>query len=309
MKKLSIVIPTYNEEENVENAYDRILGILEKLPKYDYEIIFSDNDSSDQTVENLRKLASEDEKLKVIVNNRNFGLDASVFNAMSATSGDAVIWLNCDLQEPPEMIAKFVTLWEQGNLVIWGQKNASLENPFMYAIRRLYYKLIKVFADVPQYSHVIGIGLYDRRVLDEIRLLRDPNPILRNIVPNLGYKPVLVPYVQSVRKKGKSSYNFFRYFDYALNSLVHSTKAPMKIMLYTGIFCGVGSFLIGVFYFVYKLLYWDSFAMGMAPLIIFLSFTASVQMFFLGLIGEYLLAVLDRVSFTKHVVEKERINF
>lgn len=309
MKKISIVIPCYNEEENVEETCSIVKGIMEKTAGYSYEIIFPDNDSVDNTPGILRKMAAQDKNVKIIFNNRNFGFDCSLFNAICAASGDAVIFLTCDRQEPPEMIPEFISEWEKGAKVVWGQKTSSQESRLMFLCRSIYYKLIKTFSMVPQYKQVIGFGLYDKEVVKLFRNLNDPRPILRNTVPDLGYKPVLLSYEQRSRQKGSSNFRFFALFDYALNSLIHTSKVPMKIMIYLGMLSGIISFSVGCFYLLYKLLNWNTFSAGVAPIIIAISFLASLQIFFLGLIGEYILAILDRTGFTKHVIEKERINF
>ena len=309
MKKISVLIPCFNEEENIEETYIQIKKIMENIKKYDYEIIFSDNDSSDNSQNILRKLAQDDKKLKVIINNRNFGPNCSIFNGIISAKGDAVIFLTCDRQDPPSLIPQFIEKWETGSKVVWGQKTSSLESKLMYNIRALYYKIIKTFSTVKQYSQCIGIGLYDREVIKELQLLKDPDPILRNIIPNLGYVPTLIKYEQQVRQKGITSNTFFILVVYALNSLIHTSKIPMKLMIYLGISASFVSFIVGIIYLIYKLTHWDTFSAGMAPMIVFFSFVMSLQIFFLGMIGEYLLAVLDRVSYSKVVVEKERINF
>lgn len=310
MKKISVVIPCYNEEENVNIAYNEIKKILIPLEqKYTWEIIFMDNDSKDLTQVKIKQICRRDKNVKAIFNTRNFGAERNTFNGFLAATGDCVVWICCDLQEPPELIPEMIKKWEDGESLVWGQKTKTEEKGLISVCRKLYYFLISKFSEVPQYQNVIGWGLYDRKVVDELHLLRDPEPILRNVVPNLGYKPYLIPYEQKQRKYGKSSYNFYRYFDTALNSLIHTTKIPLKVMIYLGAATGILSFLIGCFYLLYKLLYWDSFALGLAPIIILLAFVFSIQVFFLGIIGEYILAILASVNLTKHVIEKERINF
>lgn len=309
MKKISVVIPCFNEQDNVEYAYEQIKNVLEQLPDYSWEMIFTDNDSEDMTQQRLRALCQKDKRVKAIFNLRNFGPDCNTINGVFAASGDCVACICCDLQEPPEMIADMVHKWEQGEKLVWGQKTGTQEGIIISSCRKLYYWLITVFAEVEQYPNCIGFGIYDREIVEELRQLNDPNPLLRNVVPNLGYKPCLLPYRKKERIRGKSSYNFFRYFDLALNSVVHTTKIPMKIMIYSGGIVGILSFLTGCYYLIRKLLFWDTFAMGTAPIIVSITFISSIQIFFLGIMGEYILAILDRVGFTKHVVEKERINF
>ena len=308
-KKISIVVPCFNEEGNVAKMVEAIRTVMAGLPQYEYENIFIDNDSADGTQSILRKCAASDRRVKAIFNNRNFGPDCSSFHGMLAADGDAVVSICCDFQEPPEMIADFVREWEKGAKVVWGQRRKTAGSPVMALTRSIYYKLIRKFSNLPQYDNVIGFGLYDREVLNELKAMRDPAPFIRNMVPILGYRPVLLPYDQRERKSGKSSYNLFSYFNTALMGMVHTTKVPLKLAIWTGMTFSLLSFLVGTFYLVYKLVFWDSFSVGQAPLIIMVSFIASLQLFFLGILGEYVLAIQDRVSFSKWVVEKERINF
>ena len=309
MKKISVVIPCFNEQDNIEYAYQEIKNALDRLPEYSWEMIFSDNDSTDLTQEKLRSLCRKDKRVKAIFNLRNVGSDCNTMNGVLAATGDCAMCIACDLQEPPEMIVDMVRKWDQGEKLVWGQKSRTEDGFVMSFCRKAYYKLISHFAEIEQYPNCIGFGIYDREIIEELRQLNDPNPVLRNIVPNMGYKPFLITYEQRERKRGKSSYNFFRYCDLALNSAVHTTKTPMKFMIYFGVLCGLLSFCVGCYYLIRKLLFWDTFALGLAPIIVSVTFISSIQIFLLGIMGEYILAILDRVSFTKHVVEKERINF
>ena len=308
-KNISIVVPCYNEEGNVENIAVRIREIMKALPQYEYEHIFIDNASKDATPDILRRLASEDRRIKVILNCRNFGADRSLFHGLLASHGDAVIYVSCDFQEPPEMIVDFIHEWEKGAKVVWGQRRKTAGNPLMAAVRKLYYILIRKLSSLPQYDNVIGFGLYDRSVINELRDMRDPAPFIRNMVPILGYTPVLLQYDQRERASGVSSYNVFSYFNTALMGMVHTSKVPLKLAIWIGMIFSFLSFLVGLFYLVYKFVFWDSFAVGQAPLIIMVSMISSLQLFFLGILGEYVLAIQDRVSFSKYVIEKERINF
>ena len=309
MKKISIVVPCYNEEGNVANMTAKIREVMKSLPQYEYENICIDNASKDATPDILRQLSSEDHRIKVILNNRNFGADRSLFHGLLSARGDAAIYISCDFQEPPEMIVDFVREWERGAKVVWGQRRKTAGNPVMAMTRSIYYKLIRNFSSLPQYDNVIGFGLYDREVLDELRDMRDPAPFIRNMVPIIGYQPVLLPYDQRERASGKSSYNLFSYFNTALMGMVHTSKVPLKLAIWMGMIFSVLSFSVGIFYLVYKLLFWDSFSLGQAPMIIMVSMISSLQLFFLGILGEYVLAIQDRVSFSKYVVERERINF
>ena len=309
-KLISIVVPCYNEEGNVENMSVAIRRVMADFAQqYDYENIFIDNASQDSTVEILRRLAKEDCRVKVIVNNRNFGPDCSSFHGIISARGDAVVCIPCDFQEPPELIGEFIRKWEGGSKVVWGQRKSTAGSPMMALTRSVYYKIIRNLSSLPQYDNVIGFGLYDRKVVDELREMRDPAPFLRNMVPILGYVPALIRYDQRERASGKSSYNLFAYVNTALNALVHTSKVPLKLAIWAGLIFACFTLATGVFYLIYKLVFWDSFSVGQAPLIILVSLIASLQLFFLGILGEYVLAIQDRVGFTGYVVEKERINF
>lgn len=309
MQTISFVIPCYNEEQNIPEVYAAVMHNMENFPQYQVEFIFLDNASQDNSEHVLRELAERDKRVHVILNNRNFGPENSIFYGILQANGAAIIYLACDLQDPPSLIPQFLNLWERGQKVIWGQKTGSDESRCMYCMRTLYYTLIGHMSSITQYPHVTGFGLYDKRVVDDLRCLNDPWPMLRNIIPDLGYRPVLIPYQQPQRKRGKSSYTIFRYFNTALNSLVHTSQTPLKLAIYLGLATAFVSLAFGLFYLIYKLLYWNEFSLGMAPMIICTFFVAAVQLIFLGILGEYVLAVLSRISFVRHVYERERINF
>ena len=309
MNKVSVVVPCYNEEGNVARMCAAIKDVLTKMSGYEWEILFIDNCSVDNTPNILRALAAEDKRVKVILNNRNFGPDMSGFYALTQASGDCIVCLPCDFQEPPEMLPKFVKKWEDGNRVVWGQRTSTRETGVWPFFRRIYYKLMAGMSSLPQYENVTGFGCIDRRVMLQLAAMRDPWPMLRTMIPQLGYTPAFLSYEQQARAAGKSSYNFFRYFHTALNALVHTSSMPLKLAIWTGAFFACGTAATGFFYLGYKLLHWDSFALGQAALIILVSFISSVQLIFLGILGEYVLLILRRVSFKRYVIEKERINF
>ncbi|MDR1433891.1 glycosyltransferase family 2 protein [Candidatus Endomicrobiellum devescovinae] len=309
MKKLSFIIPCYNEEKNILLMYDAVRKVINDIKKYNYEFIFVDNASTDNTLQILKNLAQKDKFVKIIANYRNFGVERSVMNAFLSASGDAIIEMACDMQDPPDLIPIFLKHWENGTKVVWGQRTDSDERFFMKKARDLYYKVIKKFSYIKQYEKVTGWGLYDRSVINKFRNLNDPMPILRNIIPDFGYDVVLVPYHQPIRLQGKSSYSLFSYFDLALSSLVHTSKVPLKCCIYLGIICSVIDLSVAIIYLIYKLLYWNTFEVGLAPLIIGCFFFFSVQILFFGLLSEYVLSILDFVNFRQYVVEKERINF
>lgn len=309
MKKISLFTPCYNEIGNIYEIYSEVTAVMKTLPQYDYEYVFSDNKSTDGTRDVLRSIASKDKHVKVIFNTRNFGPDQSGMHGFLATSGDVSICLACDLQDPPQLIPAFIKKWEEGCKVVWGQKIKSQENPLMYAIRTLYYKIINLFSNLEQYPHVTGFGAYDKIVMDEIRKAQEPDPLLRYLIPDLGYEVEIIEYEQSKRKTGKSHYNFFSYVDTAIKSLVSTSRAPLRLVTYIGIIFSVLSFGIACYYFIYKLIYWEIFSLGMVPLLIGIFFLGSIQILCLGIIGEYLNDVLRRVIKKESVIEEERINF
>lgn len=309
MKKISICIPCYNEEKNIMYAYDRVKQVLQGLPEYDYEIIFADNSSQDGSRELLRKLAGRDKKVKVILNMRNFGPARSGKNACYHAQGDAVISMPCDLQEPPEMIPEFIKYWEEGHSIVWGQKTRSKENSIKYICRQLYYKIIQSCSDIPQYNQTTGFGVLDRSVLNVVKGMQEPDMSMRHLIAELGYPVKLIPYVQNKRNAGKSSFNLWRYFDFAVSSLIMTSRVPLRITTIMGAICAAVSFFMGIMYLLYKLLYWDAFTAGIAPIVIAVFFLGSVQLLAIGMIGEYLGAVLSKVTKRPLVMEAETINF
>lgn len=308
-KLISVMTPCYNEEGNIINLYNAVKAQFDKLPQYTYEHIFIDNYSTDHSRDILRKLAAEDKNVKVIFNARNFGPNRSGSYGMLQASGDALICIVCDLQDPPEMIPQFLEKWEEGYKVVLGQKLKSKENPIMFQIRKLYYKIINWLSETPQYEGVTGYGLFDKEFLDTMRWMDDPDPYIRGLVPDLGYKAYLLKYTQGKREYGKSSYNFSRYFDFAITGVTHVSKKPLRIATMLGLIMSGCSFVIAIIYLLMKLIFWDSFAMGTAPILIGMFFLASVQLAFIGVIGEYIGAILTRVTKRPMVVEEERINF
>lgn len=309
-KKISVCIPCYNEGENVVKIYKLISEEMKKLLlKYDYEILFEDNCSTDNTEEKLRKLAAEDKKVKVILNAKNFGAMKNSGYIMFQATGDAVIGMPCDLQTPVELIPRYIELWEQGNQVVLGQIVESEESKFMFAIRGLYYKIIDKFSSNKELKHVTGCGLFDKESLKLIESLDEPEPNFRYLVTELGLKVALVPYIQKKRVQGKSSYNVFRYFNQALQTFVSTSQFPLRFATVAGFVMSIISMIVGIVYLIYKLIYWDSFDPGMAPVIIGVFFWGAFQLFFIGIIGQYIGEILSRVTKRPLVVERERINF
>lgn len=310
MKKISILIPCYNEEENVVPMSEAIVNLFTtELNNYDYELIFIDNDSKDKTRELLREICSKNEHIKAIFNAKNFGQFNSPYYGILQTTGDCTISMVCDFQDPIELIPQYIKEWENGYKIVIGIKTSSKENPIMYRLRSIYYKVIKKFSDVEQIEHFTGSGLYDKDFVNILRDLKDPTPFLRGIVAELGYKRKEIPYEQPQRRAGKTSNNFMRLYDAAMLSITSYTKIGLRLCTFFGMFVGVCSALIGLVYLVMKIIWWDNFPAGMAPALIGMFFLGAIQLFFIGFIGEYILSINQRVMNRPLVVEEERINF
>ena len=310
MKTISVVVPCYNEEENVEAMALAVKEIFVRdLPDYDYELIFIDNDSKDSTREIIRRLCGEDRRVKGIFNAKNFGQFNSPYYGMLQSTGDCTVLVACDFQDPVEMIPQFVKEWENGYKIVIGIKNSSQENRIMYWLRGCYYKMIKKLSDVEQIEQFTGFGLYDVRFVDVLRQLDDPTPFLRGIVAELGFRRKEINYEQPKRRAGKTSNNFYRLYDAAMLSITSYTKVGLRMATIFGSFCSAVSMVVAIVYLVMKLMYWDRFLAGMAPLLIGMCFLGSIQIFFIGLVGEYILSINSRVMKRPLVVEEERINF
>ena len=310
MKKISVMIPCYNEEENVEPISKAIIDVFKtQLSNYDYEILFIDNDSQDKTREILRRMCEEDKHIKAIFNAKNFGQFNSPYYGMLQTTGDCTISMVCDFQDPVEMIPKYVAEWEKGYKIVIGIKTSSKENKLLYWFRSMYYKFIKKFSEVDQIEHFTGSGLYDKEFINVLRDSKDPTPFLRGIVAELGYKRKEIEYEQPKRRAGKTSNNFLRLYDAAMLSITSYTKIGLRLCSFIGIIIGGISFIIGLFYLIMKLTHWHQFTVGMAPMLIGVFFLGAVQLFFIGLIGEYIMSINVRVMNRPLVSEEERINF
>ncbi len=306
-KKISIFVPCYNEEDNVKPMAETLSRIMQSLD-YDYEIVFRDNCSTDGTRRHLRELARQDKRIKVLMNNRNYGTEGRGRKVMKYCSGDAVVEIACDFQEPPELIPEFIKEWEAGYKVVGGQKTASQEGRFIYFLRHLYYKIMTAFSDVPQYAHMSGILLLDREVVDEI-LKIDEDIVTRNAVADMGYDVKLIQYVQQKRRSGKTSYNVWRYLSFALNSMINTSTMPLRLMTILGFFMSFVSFLLGVVYLIMKFTIWGRFSAGIAPILIGMLFLGSVQLMFMGVLGEYIGVILRKVSRRPDVILCEKLNF
>lgn len=309
MKLVSIVTPCFNEVENVRELYDRVRKVFEAAGRYRYEHIFIDNASTDQTATVLRELAAGDANVRVILNRRNFGQERSPYYAVLQTKGDAVIVLASDLQDPPELIATFLERWEQGFKVVLGVKRTSQESRVMFAFRTAYYSLIERLSDVRLIQHATGFGLYDRVFVDLLRNLEDPYPYTRGLVAEFGFEVATIPYDQPARLRGLTKNTFYTLYDLAMVGITSHSKIPLRIATIAGFVLSGISFLVAIAYFVYKLVFWNSFPVGIAPIVIGLFLSFSVQLFFMGVLGEYIAVIHTRVMKRPLVVEKERINF
>lgn len=310
MKKISVITPCYNEEGNVEILYDRVKAQFEKLKdKYSYEHVFIDNASTDHTVDILRRMAKEDKRVKVIVNAANFGHIRSPFYGMKQCYGDAVIFMVADLQDPPELIPEFLSKWEEGHTVVVAVKNKSKENVLMFSARKVFYALVRKMSETPLIDNFTGFGLYDRRFMDILRENDDPYPYLRGFVAEYGGDIAVVYFTQPKRLHGRTKNNFYTLWDYAMLGFVNHSKVPLRLATFTGFLIAGISLLVSLFYLIYKLCYWDEFQLGNAPMVIGIFFFSAVQLIFIGILGEYIGAILTQVRKRPLVVEKERINF
>jgi len=309
-KKVSILIPCYNEQENVVPMSEAIVSLFEgELSRYDYELVFIDNDSSDMTRPLLREICAKNPNVKAIFNAKNFGQFNSPYYGMLQTTGDCTISMVCDFQDPIELIPQYLEAWEEGYKIVIGIKSKSRENPLFYAARSLYYKVLKRFSSVEQIEHFTGSGLYDKSFIDVLRDLKDPTPFLRGIVAELGFKIKKIEYVQPKRRAGKTHNNFATLYDAAMLSFTSYTKVGLRVATFVGFFTGFISFIIAIVYLVMKLSNWYGFNAGLAPVVVGMFFLGGVQLVFLGLMGEYILSMNERLKMRPLVVEEERINF
>ena len=309
MKKISIITPTFNEEENVALMVDAIAKVAQKEKEYIFEHIIIDNASTDRTVSKVKDLIDKYPHVGLIVNNRNFGQLRSPFYALTVAESDATIQLCSDMQEPPELIHDFLRKWEDGALVVGGVKESSEENRFLFFLRGIYYKLLAAITEHNLISQFTGFGLFDKTVIEEFRKINDLYPYSRGLISDLGFKVEVVKYRQKEREFGSTKNNFFTLFDYALVGMISNSKTPIRIATLFGFIFSMFTFASGIVYFILKLLFWDSFEIGLAPLIILISFGLSIIVFFLGIIGEYIGSIHSEVLRRPRVLEKKRINY
>lgn len=306
---LSVVTSCYNEEENVRALYEAVRAVMAKHPKYRYEHIFIDNASRDGTRRILREICAADRNVKAIFNARNFGAVRSGIHVLTQARGVGVLALACDFQDPPELLSEFIARWEQGAKIVLGVKTSAAEHSVFYAIRGWYYRLLGRISDAPPVVQSTGFGMYDQVVIQHLRHIADPYPFFRGLLAEIGYEPALVPFHQPARKRGISSQNFYSLYDQAFLGITAHSKVPLRLATMLGFVLGVASVLVGLGYLVAKLMLWDRFSLGVAPILVGFFFLTSVQLFFIGIVGEYVGTIWTHVRDVPHVFELERINF
>lgn len=301
--------PCRNEEENVEDLHSQIVQVMADFPEYNFEHIYIDNASTDQTVSILRRMAAADRRVKVIINTRNFGHIRSPYHGLLQAHGDAAICMASDLQDPPPMIKQFIRRWEEGYKVVMGVKIQSKETWALYAARTAYYWVLGKLSDVHLIQNFTGFGLYDHQVVEILRNMNDPYPYFRGLIADIGFEAAKIEFVQPARKRGITKNNFYTLFDLAMLGLTSNTKIPLRLAMLMGFSTAVVSFVIGFIYLIYKLVDWQNFVLGLAPLVVGIFFLGGIQLLFLGIIGEYVGATYSQVLKRPLVIEKERINF
>jgi len=308
-KAISVLTPCFNEEANVREVYQRVRAAILAAGDYEYEHIFIDNASADNTLAALKAIAAEDRNVKVIRNTRNFGPIRSPMHALYQTSGDAVIGIVADLQDPPELIVEMIRKWEEGYPVVICVKQSSDESGLMFWIRKRYYRLVRRLSGVETYENYTGFGLYDRKVVEVIKSFDDPYPYFRGMIAEAGFRHFDIPYHQPVRKRGITKNNFYSLYDMAMLAITNLSKVPLRLVTLSGFAGALLCVLVSFGYFVYKLMYWNRFSVGIAPLVIGVFFFMSLQMLFMGIVGEYIGTIHTLVQKRPLVVEQERINF
>lgn len=306
-RHVGIVLPCYNEEANIDELYDRLTKVFAGLPDYTFEMLFIDNASTDGTATKIKALIDRDPRVKLIVNARNFGHIRSPFHGLLESAGDCVIAMATDLQDPPELIPEFLEQWTRGATMVLGQKKTSQESPSFFALRGLYYKLARAMSEVRLLEHVTGFGLYDRRVIEIMRSFGDPYPYGRGMIAEIGLPYVTIPYDQPLRKRGITKNNFYTLLDLALLGITSHSKVPLRMATIAGFLLSGLSLLVALGFLVLKLTFWYSLPAGYAPAVIGIFFLGSVQIFLVGLLGEYIGAVVTQLRHRPLVVERERV--
>ena len=309
MKKITIVTPTFNEEDNVSELYRRIKEVISKLQNYNFDILFIDNASTDSTTRKIKDICKKDKNVKLIINNRNFGHIRSPYWGILRSKGDATIYLASDLQDPPELIPNFIFEWEAGNEVVLAVKPKSKENKILFGLRRLYYKILNSMSEYPLTKNTTGFGLYDKKVIDKLNQISDPYPYLRGLIDELGYRKTTIEFEQPKRGKGITKNNFYSLVDIGLLGMVSHTKIPIRIATFFGMSLGLLSILLAITVVVIKLISWNVFAAGTATLLTFILFMFGCVFLIMGLLGEYILSIHNYVKNRPIVIERERVNF
>lgn len=309
MKIISVVTPCFNEEKNVDAIYSVVKAVFHDLPEYRYEHIFIDNSSVDNTLGILKSIAQIDKNVKVIVNARNFGWIRSPFYGLLQARGDAVIYISADFQDPPILIRQFVEAWESGFKIVVGVKSKSDESRFLFFVRSTYYKLVKKISDLNLINNFTGFGLYDRKIIDILATFSDPYPYFRGMISEIGFDVKEIEFHQPIRTRGKSNCSFYRLYDVAMLGITSNSKLPLRLVTMGGFALSIFSFILSCIYLALKLSFWNVFALGMAPVLIGLFFFSSLQMFFIGLLGEYIASIHTQVQNRPLVIERERVNF
>lgn len=307
--KISVMTACYNEEENVELLYNKVKDVFSELKEYDYEHIFIDNASTDNTVNILKAIAIRDKNLKIIVNSRNFGHIRSPFYGLLQAQGDAVISLVADFQDPPEMIKDFISKWKEGYKIVVGVKKQSKESKIMFIARKLFYKFIDAISEIDLLKNFTGFGLYDKKIIEILRRINDPYPYFRGLICDIGFEIFTFEYIQPLRRKGITKNNFYSLYDMAMLGITNHSKLPLRLAAMLGFITAFISLLFALIYFIYKLIFWQNFSVGIAPIVIGLFFFSAVQLFFVGIIGEYIGSIHTQILKRPLVIEKERINF
>ncbi len=309
MKLITIITPCYNEEENIRSVYEQVKQIFIEEPDYLYEHIFIDNASRDKTVLILKDIAKDDRNVKIIVNSRNFGHVRSPHYALLKATGDAAIYIVADLQDPPKLISEFLRKWEEGYKIVIGVKSKSEESKLFFIFRKTYYSILSKLADVELVRNFTGFGIYDREIIDILKTIEDPYPYFRGLICEIGFERAEIEYVQRSRKRGITKNSFYSLYDLAMLGLTNHSKVPLRLATMIGFAVSIINLIIASGYFVYKLVFWNSFSVGIAPLVIGFFFFSSIQLFFIGIIGEYIGSIQTQVMKRPLVIEKERINF
>lgn len=308
-KLISIVTACFNEEDCIKEVYQQVKDVFAQLPQYNYEHIFIDNNSEDKTVDILKDIAAKDRNVKIIVNARNFGHIRSPIYGLLQAKGDAVISIVADLQDPPAMIVEFLHEWEAGHKVVIGVKAQTQETFLLKAIRRFYYNLVTKIANISLFKNFTGFGLYDKVIIEALRQINDPYPYFRGLISEIGYPAKALSYAQPPRLRGFSKNNLYSLYDMAILGITNHSKVPMRLAIFAGFALSIVSFILSVLFFILKLMFWENFSLGLAPILIGLFFFCSVLLFFIGILGEYVVSIHTQVQNRPLVFEKERVNF